>query len=397
MDYLMRVLFVTHRFPGGAYRGDQMRALAQIKALSKQHDIHVLCYERPPADDPAWAQLRPFCASLTALARPRWRMLWQAGVALFGARPLQVAMFDSKRLNEAAERLITAHRIELMHVQLVRLAGVLDVPRSVPVVLDFVDALSRNMASRSEQEPWYRRWLFQLEARRLLAIERDALAKSDGAVISAAADAREIAQSGSLAIAANGVDIDTFLLAPTATRRDGLIFHGNWAYFPNQHGLRWLLDQVMPTIWATHPDLSLKLAGANSEAIPSWARRPGVQILGRVPCVATVLKQAQVAVAPLQTGSGQSLKILESMAAGTPTVTTSRAGSAVDAEPGRDFLVADSAQAFAQHILDLLANPVRSQELASAGCRRIGERYAWARSHDILATVWDRARRHAKG
>lgn len=393
----MRVLFVTHRFPGGAYRGDQVRALAQIRALSKQHEIHVLCYERPPPDDPAWAQLRPYCASLTALARPRLRMLWQAAVALLSARPLQVAMFDSKLLNETAVRLITANRIELLHVQLVRLAGVLDLPRSVPVVMDFVDALSRNMASRSEQEPWYRRWLFQLEARRLLVIERDALAKTDGAVISAAADAREIAPNGTLAIAANGVEIDIFLDAPESTHRDGLIFHGNWAYFPNQHGLRWLLDQVMPTVWAAHPDLSLKLAGANAEAIPSWARRAGVQILGRVPCVATVLKQAQVAVAPLQTGSGQSLKILESMAAGTPTVTTRRAGAAVDAEPGRDFLLADSAQEFARHILDLLANPVRSQDLASAGRQCIRERYAWARSHDVLASVWDQTRRQAKG
>lgn len=373
-----------------------MRALAQIRALSTQHEIHVLCYERPPADDPAWAQLRPYCASLTALARPRLRMLWQAAVALLSARPLQVAMFDSKLLNETAVRLITANRIELMHVQLVRLAGVLDLPRSVPVVMDFVDALSRNMASRSEQEPWYRRWLFRLEARRLLSIERDALAKTDGAVISAAADAREIAPHGTLAIAANGVDIDTFLDAPESPHRDGLIFHGNWTYFPNQQGLRWLLDQVMPAIWAAHPDLSLKLAGANSEAIPTWARRPSVTILGRVPCVATVLKQAQVAVAPLQTGSGQSLKILESMAAGTPTVTTSRAGAAVDAKPGRDFLLADTAQEFAQHILDLLANPVRRQELASAGSRCIRERYAWARSHDVLASVWDRTRRLAE-
>lgn len=387
----MRVLFVTHRFPGGAYRGDQVRALAQIQALSKQHELHVLCYEQPPADDPAWARLQPYCASLTALARPRGRMLWQAGVALLGGRPLQVAMFDSMQLNAAVTQLLVAHRIELMHVQLVRLAGVLDRPQSVPVVLDFVDALSRNMAARSEQEPWHRRWLFKLEAKRLLAVERALLTKVNGAVISAAADARAIAPHRPIAVAANGVDVERFRNAPESQSREGLIFHGNWAYFPNQHGLQWLLDEVMPAIWAVHPGVPLKLAGANPEAIPASARRPQVEILGRVPCVATVLKQAQVAVAPLQTGSGQSLKILEAMAAGTPTVTTRRAGSAVDAEAGRDFLVADAAQDFAQHVLALLADPVHRREVAAAGSQRIQERYAWAQSHETLAAEWRQA------
>lgn len=387
----MRVLFITHRFPGAAHRGDQVRALAQIQAMSKHHELHVLCFERPPAGDPAWARLQPFCASLSTVPRAPVRMLMQAGLALLRSRPLQTAMFDSSVLNAAVQALIRQHRIELVQVQLVRLAGVIEQLDAMPVVLDYVDALSRNMAARAALETWPRRWLFGLEARRLLRLERALLNRVSGAVICSPVDADEIAGSERLQIAANGVDLAAFDACPEPAERQGLVFVGNWAYFPNQQGLRWLLDTVMPRVWRQFPALTLTLAGANPGAIPKHAHRDGVRILGSVDSVVPVLKQSAVAIAPLQAGSGQSLKILEAMAAATPVVATARAAAALTAESGQDLLVAGNAAEFADAICQLLGSPERRQQVGLAGQAYVRAHYDWDHSHAVLDGVWQAA------
>ena len=85
------------------------------------------------------------------------------------------------------------------------------------------------------------------------------------------------------------------------------------------------------------PDARFVIAGRNPTAeVQQLADRPGVEVLGEVPDMSAVLKQAWVAVAPMRTGAGIKNKVLEAWAVGTPVVMSAAAanGLSLDADGG---------------------------------------------------------------
>ncbi|HEY5014161.1 MAG TPA: glycosyltransferase, partial [Acidimicrobiia bacterium] len=82
-------------------------------------------------------------------------------------------------------------------------------------------------------------------------------------------------------------------------------------------------------------------------------------------------------VVPLRRGGGTRLKVLESLALGTPVVSTAKGVEGLDLVPGREVLVADTAEAFAATVIDLMEDPLRRDALATAGRRAVEERYDW--------------------
>ena len=145
----MRVLFITQRLPARSARGDQCRAFAHIRALSPRHRITSLSFSSAGAAERA--ALQPYCEDVIVLPRSRLRAAVRVLAALRGIQPLQVALHADagRELDLAALR---GRGFELVHVQLARLAPVLDEFAPLPRVLDFVDALSLNMARRARYD-----------------------------------------------------------------------------------------------------------------------------------------------------------------------------------------------------------------------------------------------------
>lgn len=387
----MRVLFVCPRFPGGSFRGDQIRAAAQLRTLANRHEIHLVTHESLPQGHPARA-LVAGCASVTMVPRKPWRMLGRAAAAVFGRAPLQVALFDEPGLVDACRRVLAEQSIELMHVQLARLGGLLASSWPVPVVIDLVDALSMNLDSRAGLAPAFLRPLYRIESRRLRRFEARLLARCAGSVVSSPVDARWIGGPPFPVVAANGVDAAALpWRAPTHADQD-LVFIGNWRYAPNREGLEWLLDAVMPRVWARVPGVRLRLVGADADALRRFRRDPRIEVIGRVDSVVGSLHRAAVALAPIRSGSGQSLKILEAMACGTPVVCTERAAAALDLVGSAAIAGTDDAGSFAARVLDLLADPGMRLRQAQAARQVLESRFTWDASHAVLEQVWAAAR-----
>ncbi|MBK8284962.1 MAG: glycosyltransferase [Ahniella sp.] len=388
----MRVLFVTHRFPGAAFRGDQVRARAQIRELSQRHNITLLTFQRLPETHQALAAMRDLGVEVIMVPRDRLAMLLRAAWAMFSGRAIQLALFDAPALREQfAATLCALPRFDLVHLQLIRLERLIEEAHSVPVVLDLVDALSVNMSSRAESARWPVPRLYCEEGRRLARHEELAVKRVAGSVISANTDAIALGSPDRLVVAPNGVDLDEFSEGPDAAVREHLIFHGNWAYGPNQSGLRWLLRTVMPRVWQTRPDVRLRLAGANPERIRSLLGDARIDLLGQVPSPAAALQRAAVSVAPVHAGSGQSLKILEAMACGTPVVTTRRAATAIAGDGTCPCLAADDPDTFAEAILRLLDDVPDRRRLAAASRGFVESTFSWAHSNAVLESVWNQA------
>jgi glycosyltransferase involved in cell wall biosynthesis len=102
-----------------------------------------------------------------------------------------------------------------------------------------------------------------------------------------------------------------------------------------------------------------------------------VTVTGFVPDLNAVLNQAAVFVAPLRFAAGVQNKVLEAMATGRPVVTTSVVNAGLDAQPGRELLVADDAETAANQIIALLRDAQLRAQVGRGGLHFVRQKYTW--------------------
>ena len=385
----MRVLFLVTRFPVPPWRGDQVRAYHQIQQLARRHDITLaaLCAVPPTATMRAAVEAWGVRIAVVPL-RTVGRMSALANVLIGDRRPLQTLWYEQPAAHRAVDQLLAVGRFDLVHAQLVRTAAYLPRGASPPVVLDFVDALSANMARRAAHSRGPIGWVSSLEARRLLRYERELLDRVAAAVVVAREDADLIAP-GRVAVVPNGVDAERFPFAAGHRERPRIVFGGNLGYFPNIDAATWLACDIFPLIRAAVPSAELRLVGARpSRAVRLLGNLPGVTVAGDVPSMGDELASARVALLPMRAGTGLQNKVLEALAVGTPVVATSRAIAALAVQPGEHVLVESSAAGLARAATTLLSDPEAGSALAVAGRRLIDTHYLWPTAADALEAVW---------
>jgi glycosyltransferase involved in cell wall biosynthesis len=181
----------------------------------------------------------------------------------------------------------------------------------------------------------------------------------------------------------NGVDVSGFgevgpIEVSGIKKKFGLagkncLFMGLLNYLPNAEGLDFLL-RIFPQIRAVDPEAHLALIGGSLRFEADWLVNPGLIPFEDVPAF---IKACDVGLAPVFSGSGTRLKILEYMAAGKPVVATSKAAEGLEVENGRNIVIADDARTFVRETLGLLKDRDRAEAVGRAGRELVEERYAW--------------------
>jgi glycosyltransferase involved in cell wall biosynthesis len=120
---------------------------------------------------------------------------------------------------------------------------------------------------------------------------------------------------------------------------------------------------------------------------------PSVELAGYVPDLWGLMDSAAVMAAPLRLGGGVRNKVIQSLAAGLPVVTTSRGAEGLSVSHERELLLADQPEDFAFQLLRLLEDEQLRSNLTQAG------RALVAREHDNdkLAKRLERALAQAVG
>lgn len=143
-------------------------------------------------------------------------------------------------------------------------------------------------------------------------------------------------------------------------------FIGALDWMPNQHGVVWFLEKVWQSVRQKHPEAEFHIAGKNT---PIWLidkAGASAKVHGEVPNAKEFIRQHQVLVAPLFSGSGIKIKVLEGMALARTVITTSIGAEGIPAENGKHLLIADTASAFEKHINWCFENPAQAAEIGKA-------------------------------
>ena len=155
---------------------------------------------------------------------------------------------------------------------------------------------------------------------------------------------------------------------PQVPEEHVIAFSGNLEYHPNQSAVRYFAACIWPRLQQRWPDLKWRLIGKNERGVAGLVQGlRNVEATGPVEDAVTELARAAVVVVPLLAGSGTRLKILEAWAAGRAVVSTRLGAAGLAAEDGRDILLRDEPEAFADAVTRLLEDPKLRRELGDAG------------------------------
>ena len=161
------------------------------------------------------------------------------------------------------------------------------------------------------------------------------------------------------------IDVSGYPFCPDARERDTVLFTGNFRHTPNLQGLTFFRKQVLPSLRQRCERVRFVVAGA---AAPDWLApqlaADGIEFLGPVDDIREVLGRYAVFVAPILSGSGVRVKLLEAFASGIPVVATTLAAEGLCVPGGGEAWIEDEADAFAEAVVALLSSPAQRKAMA---------------------------------
>jgi sugar transferase (PEP-CTERM/EpsH1 system associated) len=392
----MRVLVLTHSLPYAPNRGDRLRAYHMLQFLRQRADVELVSLIHDDEELVHVDDVRAFVPRVTALRVPPWRTRFNAATAMITHRPLTHALLDAPGVRAAIQDIAERRCPDVVFAYCSGMAKfALQPPLDrVPLVLDFVDIDSQKWRDLAVESRWPHSWIYRREAATLGAFEARAAAQAATSLVVNAREAgiaRTLAPSASVEVLLNGVELERLhpIAPPAAAPR--VIFCGVMNYAPNDEGMQWFVREVWPLIRARRADATLAIVGSD----PTPALRTlcegdaSIAVTGRVRDVRDWLWESAVAIAPLRVARGVQNKALEAMAAGLPIVMTDAVAGGLPAEAMPAARVANTPEAFAEHLLDLLGqSPAARRNIAASGDLSA---LTWSRTLQPLWSILERA------
>ncbi len=373
----MKILFLTNKLPYPPRDGGSIATLNMltglrdagnsITCLALNTSKHSFPVEKIP-DEPG-KSIRFMGVPCDSAIKPA-RMLLNL---LFSRKPYIAVRFDVKAYRKRLRTLLKSESFDLVQLEGPYPGLYLEEIRKwskAPVSLrahNVEHLIWKRKAFHEKMLP--KRWYLEHMAARLKKFELNVVRDSDMLIPITPLDEdcfRREGYSGPALTVPAGLVMEAYPFSPLPGQAT-LFFIGALDWLPNLEGLEWFMEHVFEKLIARIPHLQFHVAGRNAPAhFEEKIGHKNVTYHGEVEDARKFMQTYRVMVAPLLTGSGIRIKILESMALGRPVVTTSMGIRGIPAENHRDVLVSDDPDEFKDHLVNLFSSVEEADRLAAA-------------------------------
>jgi glycosyltransferase involved in cell wall biosynthesis len=400
-DGRMHVVVVDEELPYPANSGKRIRTLNLLTRLARRHRITYLAYRSADRVETERAVVHLQSEGIETVLVDR-RLPGKSGMAFYGRLlwnllsplPYSVQVHKSAAMRRAIREYGAAHAVDLWHCEWTPYAESLRGATTAPwvVIAHNVESLIWQRYAETEPSP-LKRWYIRRQWRKFERFERRTFAEAARTIAVSdddAALARERFGARRVDVVENGVDVAYF--HPDGSARDcrSVLFLGSLDWRPNLDAVQLLLDRVFPRVLGREPLARLVIVGRKP---PQWlADRvracERVELWPDVSDVRPFLRQCGIMAVPLRIGGGSRLKILESLAAECPVVSTRVGAEGLCLVPGRHFVQVDAVDDMASALVQCMRDPRPMTEMARSGRQAVCQRYDWSILARKLEAIW---------
>lgn len=396
-----RILFLTPQLPFPPQQGTAIRNWNLMVQAAVRNQVHLLSFSEGEPSPEQLAAVNSICACVRIVPTPSRTRMQRLSTTLFSPLPDLALRLRSTALKAELEHALAAVKPDLLQVEGLEMAT--DVAEIAPARLlydahnaEYLLQKRMSVADASHLRRWPGALYSFLQWRKLSVYEGKVCQRAHRVLACSPLDAaalREISPGLEPLVVPNGVDCEQYrpgVVPPLELGGQSLVFTGKMDFRPNVDAVLWFANAVLPLVRARAPEARLYVVGKNPHSrLDSLRGAEGVTLTGYVEDVRPYIAGASAYVVPLQSGGGTRLKVLEAMAMGQALVTTTLGGEGIDAQSGRDWLVADSPAAFAEQVLLLLADRALAARLGLAAREFVAAHFDWRVVTKPLMTLYD--------
>lgn len=379
----MRSVVVAQFVPWPPNSGDKQRTLAILRALRRQGPVTVFAFSGPDEDpEPLEAE------GIEVRSVPRSRRIDYLLGGLVRSRSLTSARFWDPRMAQLVRAAATVD-VDVLVIEHVQLLHYARGSRARTTVLDMHNVESSLKHRFAVSQRGAKRLVVEAESRALRALERRTTDVDVVAVASTVDQALlgDVVDHPRVVVVPNAWD-EPRPLPPSDEPVVSFVALLSWA--PNIDAATWFCATVWPRVIEALPEARLLLVGRNPTEEVRRLARDSVEVTGTVPDLEPYYARTRVAVAPLRSGGGSRLKILEALAAARPVVATTIGAEGLEDLIGRGVTIADDPARIAAAIVERLRDPALSAAEGRAGADAVAADHSWTAATrpllDLLGT-----------
>lgn len=362
-----------------------------IRELARRNRVHVLAFVDRPEEVESNRDLEEHVASVQCVVRAH-----RPPRDFTGSLPFSVRCFAVPEFERSLHRTIWEKQIDVVQIEYTQLGQFGGGWRHIPTLLFEHDvyfhttrrALARATSFRELASgcfEWLRAIRYELRLLRRMDLV-ETCSEKERKLLESFLGRGKPPVRGDLRAA---IDIRDYQPVFAGRQPETLLFVGSFQHPPNVDGLRFLVREVLPGLRAARPGIELEVVGSHPTVeVEALCRETGVRLLGMVPEIRDVLSRYALFVAPIFTGSGVRVKLLEAFAAGIPVLTTPLGAEGLEVSDGRELVLARDARGFISAIIELLENPARAETLARQARVTVEGRYAASAVFERLEQVY---------
>jgi sugar transferase (PEP-CTERM/EpsH1 system associated) len=378
--------------------GGRIRSYHILKELARGHEVTLFTFYAAFPDDPHPELNRQFhrsiCLPLEIPERGTVGDYLNLGRGIVSGLPYSVTKYCRPETEKRLQELTRGSQFDALVCDFVLPAAIIphDLPYPKIIFTHNVEATIFKRHYEISTNPLWN-FIWWREYRSMERFERTHLSHADRVLAVSDADREAFATflpPDKIDVIPTGVDTDYFRPGDESKENFAeLVFTGSMDWMPNEDGMFYFVQEILPAIRAKIPGVTLTIIGRNpSERLKQLvSHTTGVLLTGRVDDIRPYVESGAVYVVPLRVGSGTRLKIFEAMAMGKAIVTTTIGAEGLPVTNGEDVLCADDPARFADAVIQLASDRELRRTMGKAARRLVEERYSWASVAGIFELV----------
>lgn len=387
----MRILFLSNRGLLPVVDGHTRRSYNILKGLAERNDVYLLfLYEKTEEIRHDYIkQLKNLCTHIEFLPAPtkkiRWGMIIRLLRSLLSKDPYTLWRHYSCQFLNKVNTLIGTGEFDIVHCDNLPLSYAVRNNKEIFCsVTDHDVSYLKSISMMRDTNNIFLKVFLYMESLKLKRFESRIFNQVDLGIVVSENDMntlKELCPKGKFIVIENGVEIKKYKPRYEFTEKNKLVWLGGFDHYPNKKGIRFLLKEIYPLIKQKVKKVSLDIVGGGvTKQISDLAKGDNsIAFIGYVEDPLPYLQKASVFLAPLLSGGGTKLKVLEAMAVGKAIVTTSFGIKGIEGVDGEHYIVANTELEFAEAVVKLLRNDTLNISMGKRARKLIEEKYDYDR------------------
>lgn len=365
----MNILFLSTRSPYPLISGHSLRTYHILKGAAQKHNVTLVTFVQLPEHElkeENLKHLKSFCKAVHPFEIPLDMSKSKLGMALFlnlfSYLPFVAQKYDAPLIRKKIREIVQTGQIDLVHVDMLPLTIYINEFSQMPKILVNHNVESVRLYRWFKTEPnLFKKVYLGIQWLKLRSFERWAMNKFDGCVVVSDVDKELLIKmevNSRLFVVPNGTDTKFFRPDNNKVFENEVLWIGHMDVHTNKDAVLYFWREIYPLLRKQYPQVRMTFVGtAPPEEIVGIAKKDGqVRVTGFVDDIRPYIDEAAVMVVPIRIGSGTRLKILDAMAMGKAIVSTSVGCEGINVTHGKNIMVADNPEDFANRTIELLKN-----------------------------------------